>query len=351
MPLTAKDSISGRQRKAAFRDALSKGLSLDKALAFATKDDEPEGGKQDVDFKKVYASMASKFKMHMRMPPYDKSPTYAITKDDQGRDEGGRFTGTAVGKGGRELHKTSGHDSHEAAAVAALTAKPNAKSISTGHGYNGSFGIRFHRPDQVRSYKTTTDEDEPIEGALKVYESVKGLHEKLTEGFEAEHGGHSEGGHNAHGQAHGTAATPHGVVKPHAAPVAAVPHSSTPRVAPVATPKAPKATPSVIPPPTPKASPKQGISTAGKSGGQMKTHDAAKRFRIAVRDAVRENLPLSKIVELGVISGTTKTDNTPHSEGKEWKGVSKDQFRKTFADALAKGVPTKDAIRTALQPS
>lgn len=86
---------------------------------------------------------------------------YALHKNTTGdadvpgikRDEGGKFTGHAMGKGGKTLHTTSGHASHEEAAKAALAAKPNAKSVSTGHGYNGSFGITFHRPDQVRGYK------------------------------------------------------------------------------------------------------------------------------------------------------------------------------------------------------
>lgn len=101
--------------RSAFRDAVKKGVATRDALKAAlTGDSDPPGVK---------------------------------------RDEGGKFTGSALGKGGKELHITAGHASHEAAAKAALAAKPNARSISTGHGYNGAFGIQSHRPDQVRGYK------------------------------------------------------------------------------------------------------------------------------------------------------------------------------------------------------
>lgn len=92
----------------------------------------------------------------------------------------------------------------------------------------------------------------------------------------------------------------------------------------------------------------------GKKGGEMKTHDrvfhkdAARRFRAAFRDGVRENLPLPQIIEMGVISGTASNGKTPDSEGAEYKSPTKDAFRVAMRDALAKGIPTRDAIRAAL---
>lgn len=79
------------------------------------------------------------------------------------------------------------------------------------------------------------------------------------------------------------------------------------------------------------------------------TPDAKRAFKQAFRDAVRENQPLSKVIELGVISGTQHNNMTPESAGTEYKSpVTKDAFRKRFADALAKGVSTTDALNAAL---
>lgn len=79
------------------------------------------------------------------------------------------------------------------------------------------------------------------------------------------------------------------------------------------------------------------------------TPDAKRAFKQAFRDAVRENQPLSRVIELGVISGTQHNNMTPESAGTEYKSpVTKDAFRKRFADALAKGVSTTDALNVAL---
>lgn len=79
------------------------------------------------------------------------------------------------------------------------------------------------------------------------------------------------------------------------------------------------------------------------------TPDAAKAFRQVFRDAVRENQPLSKLIELGVISGAKHVQSTPESAGTLYQSPqTKDSFRKQFRDAMAKGVSTRDALSAAL---
>lgn len=207
--ISGVDSMGGRRRfSAAVRDAIAKGVPTRDAIAQATKDAE-----------------------------------------EQPRDEGGKFTGHAMGKGGKTLHTTSGHHSHEAAAKAAIEAKPNAKSVSTGHGYNGSFGIRFHRPDQAKSYSKDTEINPAIEGTKQVVNNtVKGVKTLVGD---------------------------------------------------------------------------------------------KKRFLKQFRDAVRENQPLAKCIELGVISGV---DGIKSGQESAARSVSTEDA-KLFRDTVAKGIPIGDALK------
>lgn len=230
------------------------------------------------------------------------------------------------------------------------------------------------------SLRTTRDAEGGegnIEGAHEVFKSLFELHHKIGEHLEG-HEGHGEhGGGHAAGHAgapthnvHGAGAKPppaHAVKAPHVAasvsphapavPKATVPAATTPKAP--AAPPAPKA---ATTPATPKTAPATPAATASKPMTTSGTKpsgtkdaepkfykDAARRFRKTFRDAVRENMPLPKLIELGVISGTESNGKTPDSEGKEYKGPTKDAFRTAMRDAIAKGTPTRDALRTALQ--
>jgi hypothetical protein len=89
-----------------------------------------------------------------------------------------------------------------------------------------------------------------------------------------------------------------------------------------------------------------GGSKAYRAGTLYK--DAARRFKLALRDAARENMPLPKLIELGVISGTAANAATPQSEGTEYK-PTKDAFLAGIRHAKIKGASTRDAIRIALR--
>lgn len=314
----------GRQSsfKTAFRDAIAHGASTKDALSAALP--RGEDSKKDVPgMKAVYESIESKFKLDMKFPPYTKS---------------------------------------------------------------------------------TRDEEEPVAGAREVLNSILELHAKATEhleGHEGHEGGHG-GEHSAHGQQHASTAhgnvhgaagahsparsrrahNVHGAGTPPPAPrapkaptvaasvspkVPAIPKAATPKaaapapsttapkaVAPKA-PKAPKApaasAPKATTPPAPKAPVPRSMSpkvTAKTKDSIVYHKDAAKRFRATVRDAVRENMPLPKLIEMGVISGTSSVEKTPVSEGTEYKPPTADAFRRTFRDAVKKGVSTVDAFKAAL---
>ena len=93
--------------------------------------------------------------------------------------------------------------------------------------------------------------------------------------------------------------------------------------------------------PKPPAMPKQeGITTPEATEPAVPaTKDAKRRFRAAVIDAVRANVPLPKLIELGVISGVSglkkQTPDYP---------ITSDSFRRSFKAVVAKGFSTTDAL-------
>lgn len=236
------------------------------------------------------------------------------------------------------------------------------------------------------SLASTTKDEEPIEGAREVFNSIFELHNKIVEhGEHGEHGaahgaGHAPGGHAPAGHAAGAPAhNVHGAgtpapaahapkapavsapTKPHVPPIPkaaapTAPKAVAPKVAAPATskaatpaaPTAPKVAASAAPPAPRATSPKVKVPPTKDSTMRVYHKDAAARFRATVRDAVRENMPLPKVMELGVISGTASNGKTPDSDGPEYK-PTKDAFTAAFRDAVKKGVSTTDALRTALK--
>ena len=74
-----------------------------------------------------------------------------------------QYIAIVTGKDGRRLYQSAPHETREAAKAEAFAARPRARRCSTGHGFGGSFGIRWHDRDaSAKAFLDITGKPSPF---------------------------------------------------------------------------------------------------------------------------------------------------------------------------------------------